>query len=961
MRRSPSFLAPLALALAAFATGAACGPPPPPDGPADIPPAGASAEPTASSAPPAAPTASSAASAPRERNVAPNGDRAIREGTRVVILTAAGSQIVVEPGELHPPAGDRALLGITPSAFRYTDDGTLFVGLGDGTVTALDGEGRRRFSFGFRGAVESLVPAGPDLVAVTTTRGVMALVGSDGKLRWERQVTAEALGPAAVAKDGTVVAASQRGVFGVSATGELAFSHATPLAPWPCYRWNGSCGPAEGPTVTFEGNDVVVDKGPRFPLSGPHTPVASLVPTFPLTFRKVRSESVVSLLPDGEKALFALVTNRKERSDYDWGTDDRYDVVRIEGDKMTTAGVPETAARKEVFEKESRAWKAPLYIDGLVRGPTGDPWILARRISSERTTGMDGLMGRFGGAGQILELVGGKVRERSDLFKTFHDHWLAEPIAAAPEGTANLFCFGLESPTCAAYDGGQSRPLVSPGHIVRARRVGSALWLLDELGNVYRMSDDGKQILPAEHPAEAPIRQVAGVDEKDVWANHRKRYAALHLRGTTWEEVPVPVPVTSLTARAADDVWGGRMRWDGKAWSIVHNAPPATVVLARGKDDVWAGDAKGLWHGTAPGPVAVRLPAASVETSALPAATPIEVAADDRQYSAKQVTLELKGEKPLTAAKGAAASAEGVLWLTAWDRLVEVDAGGKATRLRAAGKDAFGRMAFPEGKGRGVFLERDEIRGRERRDQVRTLDGRAASTPDVQLDHHDAIAVHGDAGGSLWILGASPTFLPGSKFRYEAENLAEVGMSAWEEFSAHALVRPARGAALQPVLGLPAAAWCDVAATSDGGAWLAGAQSDGPAGEGVLFHAKGRLGAESTTRIRAAAALLAVSAAAPDDAWAVGAGGTVVHVKGGVVTRLSLRSGEWLRAVLAVGPEDVWIGGDGGTLVRWDGKVFHAVAHPLGTHAAFTGLAAAGGAVWAVGPSGILKLTKAAR
>lgn len=940
------------IALAVSASFAACGPPPQPDVPAPAP--------TTTSAPSAAPSAEPTAGPPgkpRDSGQGPNGETAKIVGMGLEITSATGAVLVVEPTELHPPAGDRALLGISPTTWHYLDDGTLLVGLGDGTVTALDGAGRRRFSIGFRGDI-TLASAGPDLALVTTSRGVMAMLGGDGKVRWERHLTAEPLSPAVVAKDGSVLAASERGVFGVTSKGEPTFSHALSIVNWPC-SWSSVCSDeAAPPTLAIEGDDVVVDGKTRFPLAGPHTPVPSLVPTFPLTFRKVLTESVVSLLPDGPTALLALVTNRKERSDYDWGTDDRYDVARIEGERVKRTGVPETSPRAEVFEKKSSKQKSPLYIDALVRGPTGDPWILARRFSMERTQAGDGMMVQFGGAGQILELVSGKVRERTDLFKTFFDHWVVQPIAAAPEGTAKLFCFGFESPVCTFHDGASFRVVPSPGRLVAARTVGSATWLLDEKGKLFRLSDDGKEILPLSQPKDTRFRRIAGADEKDMWAEYGKRYSASHLRGASWEDVPTPVPVAGLTARAADDVWGGRMRWDGKAWSLVHGAPVSQVVLARTKDDVWAGEARGLWHGTAPGPVPARLPAATAEDAPASAAVPIDLGAEDAHLYTMKMTIDVAGEKPLTAATGVAATAEGVLWLTAWDRLVEVDAAGKGTRLRGAGKEGVGRMAFPEGKGRGVFLDRDERRGSDWRDQVRTLDARAAATPDIQLDRHDLVAVHGDPGGSLWVLGRSPVFGMASRFRYEEKTQRSFGASAWEEFGAHALVRPARGAPFQPVLGLPAAAWCDVAATSDGGAWFAGAQSDGPAGEGVLFHAKGRLGIEATSRFRASAALLAVSAASPEEAWAVGAGGTIVHVTGSVVTRFALRSGEWLRSVLAVGPNEVLIGGDGGTLLYWDGSTFRPVSHTLGPNATFTGIAYADGHRWAVGPSGIVKLMR---
>ena len=92
-------------------------------------------------------------------------------------------------------------------------------------------------------------------------------------------------------------------------------------------------------------------------------------------------------------------------------------------------------------------------------------------------------------------------------------------------------------------------------------------------------------------------------------------------------------------------------------------------------------------------------------------------------------------------------------------------------------------------------------------------------------------------------------------------------------------------------------------------------------------------------------------------AWAVGAAGSVIHVREGVATRLTLPSGEWLRAVLAT-EGHVWIGGDEGTLLHHDGTAWRVVSQPLGAHAAFTSLVAAGGAVWASGPSGVVKIVK---
>ena len=52
------------------------------------------------------------------------------------------------------------------------------------------------------------------------------------------------------------------------------------------------------------------------------------------------------------------------------------------------------------------------------------------------------------------------------------------------------------------------------------------------------------------------------------------------------------------------------------------------------------------------------------------------------------------------------------------------------------------------------------------------------------------------------------------------------------------------------------------------------------------------------------------------------------------------------------------MGGDEGTLLHNDGTAWRVVSQPLGGHATFTSIVAAGGALWASGPSGVVKITK---
>ncbi len=935
---------------------AACGSPPPPEEPRQTP--------DERSHPPALPYDRKSKTPPNDRTPlvpkdlthAPNGDMASFSGTEVRITRASGVGFYVDTSVLHPPAGEKTLLRIAPTALAYVQDGLLFVGTGDGTVTAVDASGRRLFSVGLRGAVKGFALTGGGLVAVTTDRGVLALLGTNGEVRWERQITAEPLSAPFI--DGpTVLTASQRGVFAYAMTGEPRYTHASSSLQVPCVDDERNCHEDTPPAVWTSESTVEVDTGLQFDTTDPHPPVASLTPTFPLTFRKVLDGAVVSLIPSGSTEISALVTKRAVRNEYDWDTDDKYDVVQLGGSRIKRMRVPDVASKSEVFVDGTRAAPAAVFVDALVQGPNGNPWVLARKINAEKTSTGDGLLGLWGGAGQIYEVTGGKVQERTELFKTFAAHWLSTGIVGAPSGTANLLCFGEEDSTCTVHTGATFRLLEPPAKVESLSHIGDALWAVTADGDTYRIDAKTHESFgPTSQPEDTPFRAVAGVTEKDVWANFRKRYALLHHDGATWKEVAIPVVGDTLVVRAPDDAWSGRSRWDGMKWSLVHGAPPATAVLAKSKDDVWLGDTVGLWHGTAPGPSPVQLPPiAATGDAAAPDAAPLPLGPADTRLVAVRANVPVPGEAPLEGASNVAAAPDGTLWMLAPDRLVEVASSGKGTTVRWMGRETFGKWAVPEARGKGLFLHRDEARGIDHRDEVRALDGNSTAPADIQLDRQDLVAASAIPGGTAWILGAPADFDRSPQFRYKAERLHEKGISAWEEFAPHALVRVDKGP-FRPVLGLPAAAWCDVATGTDGGAWFAGALSKGPSGEGILFHAAGPLGVSGTTRFRAAATLFAVASVAPDEAWAVGAAGTILHVKGTRVTRYSLPSGEWLRSVYATAPDDIWIGGDGGTLLHGVAGTFHPVTHPLGANATVTGITSSRGAIWAVGPAGILKL-----
>jgi hypothetical protein len=851
-------------------------------------------------------------------------------GRRVAVVSATGEKRLVEPEEIHLPPGERGFLGIAPTALLWLDDGTLIAGAGDGAVTALDGEGKRRSSLGFRGAITGLASAGEGAFVVTTASGMMALVTGDGRLRWERAVTAEPLGPAAVTRNGTILAASARGVFALSAAGEPVFSH-------------GVRGALEtAPPVAVEGDEIVVG-AVRFRMDAPHPAIPSREPIFSLGFERVATGRFSAVIALGPNEIVAL--GDYPRTEYnDWPSKPTQQLVRVVDGKITRTILPHQTAGKEPFQTARLpkyyqqsymsvpSQKDPLVSDAMIVGPEGNPWILGRRLSASLTGGESGYTGRWVGAGVILEPDSKGAHERRDLHEALDAHPSVGDegmIAAAPHGRASLLCFGAEDAACALYDGSSKKPalLAPPAPVLSVARIGDDDWLVTKSGAIHRRKGRDFVEVPGPEIDAPPLTAIAGTSERDLWAAPKEGWAVAHFDGSAWREVPVPrSPAGGLFVRAVDDVWAmhGRARWDGQRWSLVYGAPDAKAVLARTHDDVWlAGE--GLWHATTPGPAPVRLAAPPPDPGVAPAAVPAPMGPPDKGFSVSRMSFSLAREAPLAAARRVIAR-EGVMWFADWDRLVETSSSGDATTLRR-GTFGFARAMLPEGAGRGLVLERSAV---QRFTSPKTTEVLGA------LDQRDLVALDAGARGTLWAVGDSDV------------------ESRWPS----ALVRDGASGRFQPVVGLPAAAWIDVAAAPDGGAWFAGGLSPGPTGEGILFHARGPSGRDGTARYRAPASLLAV-AASSDEAWAVGAAGVVVRVRGASITRWTLPSGEWLRAVAIAGPREVWIGGDGGTLLRFDGEVFHPVPHPLGANASVTSIALPGGGlVWAVGPSGIVRIAR---
>jgi hypothetical protein len=91
----------------------------------------------------------------------------------------------------------------------------------------------------------------------------------------------------------------------------------------------------------------------------------------------------------------------------------------------------------------------------------------------------------------------------------------------------------------------------------------------------------------------------------------------------------------------------------------------------------------------------------------------------------------------------------------------------------------------------------------------------------------------------------------------------------------------------------------------------------------------------------------------PNDVWAVGSGGTILHWDGDRLSSFPSGTTEWLSEPRGSGPNDVWAVGSGGAIVHWDGSAWSPV--PSGTTSGLFGVwGAAVDDAWAVGAGGTI-------
>jgi len=90
----------------------------------------------------------------------------------------------------------------------------------------------------------------------------------------------------------------------------------------------------------------------------------------------------------------------------------------------------------------------------------------------------------------------------------------------------------------------------------------------------------------------------------------------------------------------------------------------------------------------------------------------------------------------------------------------------------------------------------------------------------------------------------------------------------------------------------------------------------------------------------------------PNDVWAVGWDGTILHFDGAAWSSMPSGTTDPLQAVRGTAANDVWIVGQGGSILHWDGATWSKAKG--GGETSLTGLAVASQHAWAMSLTGTI-------
>ncbi|MFO0590363.1 MAG: hypothetical protein U0441_22665 [Polyangiaceae bacterium] len=410
---------------------------------------------------------------------------------------------------------------------------------------------------------------------------------------------------------------------------------------------------------------------------------------------------------------------------------------------------------------------------------------------------------------------------------------------------------------------------------------------------------------------------------EDVWVSIGlvpRASALFRWNGKQLSNVPCPLAwVDEIWGSGPNDVWlsgEGVAHYDGHEIRRIPGIP-AGPIAGGTADDVWIGN----WRVTrvaSPQPDLTGTPAATPPSA--PPSTPVDVSAAVPSVRVEPVTLVLAGEAPLKTALGVEEGPNGLVWLHDLGRIVEVNGPSARVLHRVAEYEELdcGRCMAPRGAGEGAFL----ATGPDDMLSLRTLS--KGGVEDV-VASPDLLAIASAPGGDIWAVSATDArWMPRALVSTPRGLREVVGLpdAAYSSVAVRAdddvwlsgglttvrddvRAQPAGEGILVHYDGHgftrhrgPEGALLAIAPVGPGEAWAVGY-------DGGVVHVKDGVAAayhleRAGNPLRVA--LRSVAAVGPDDVWIAGDGATLLHWDGKAFSRMDVVSVGADAALTAVAP-----------------------------------------------------------
>lgn len=422
-------------------------------------------------------------------------------------------------------------------------------------------------------------------------------------------------------------------------------------------------------------------------------------------------------------------------------------------------------------------------------------------------------------------------------------------------------------------------------------------------------------------PQSLQLRSVWGLSESEVFAGGPFRLLRRDAGRWLFEDArDAFVAIVDLWGASPTSLWAaadGLWHWDGGQWQKVQGVPdrPFNAVWGVGDHDVWAIGWEGAFHWD--GDTWQKLPTTSVVS---------DYRFNDVWASGPN-DVWVAGYKD-GVDKGSVLHFDGNSWAVSVSGLPD---------LKAVWGAAPGDIWTISEKGTIHHLQAD----------------RWAAAASGTIEYLSGL--HGCSADDVWAVGANGTVLhwDGKRWQDRSPGVSTLFNSVWCENAQRAWVVGERGEMLHWD-----GEWSVPSAQHVGPLRSLASTSRGPLAVGE-YNTVLRRGSRGWQREQGGFAdrypnvdLYDMHGSKPDDIWAVGAQGAIVHWDGQSWHAFDPISSRALHAVWAVSPEDVWAAGEQAAILHFDGVQWRA--HETGRTAVINDLwGAAKNDVWAAGWDGL--------